>query len=264
MPKFKTADGTEVEVELPEGQYFTQEQLDEAIKAAKQTARTEERDKLYPQQDRQKQAFDAMQAEVAELRKAETARVKEAERIQREAEKAKQKLAEAEMSAKDLLAQKEQTWQQQLDQMKADQEARLAEIAQQRELDQAMMVKERELAALQIYIRDQVAANQDKIAPELIDLIGGNTQEQVDASITDMIARTGRIVEGMRQAQVAQRAGMLGVSPSGGSTAVVPGIDTGDKQLTADDIKGMSMEEFAALRSKVGMAAAGTGRGIFG
>lgn len=247
-----------------EPQYFTAEQLEAARREAIEQARKEERDKLYSQRDRQKEAFDAMQAEVAELRKAETARTKEAERIQREAEKAKQRAADAELSAKDLLEKKEQTWQAQLDQMKADQEKRLAEIAEQRELDKAMMAKEREMAALAIYIRDQIAANQDNIAPELIDLIGGNTQEQVDASVQDMIARTGRIVEGMRQATLAQRAGMTGVSPSGGATAVVPGIDTGDTKLTPEDIKGMSMQDFAALRSKLGMGAAGNGRGIFG
>lgn len=264
MPKFKTADGTEVDVELPEGQYFTAEDIEKARREAIEQARREERDKLYPQQSKQKEAFEAMQAEVAELRKAEAARQKERDKAAAEAEKARKAKEEAELSAKELLAQREQTWQQQLDQIKADQEARLAEIAQQRELDRAMMEKEREMAALAIYVRDQIAANQDSIAPELIDLIGGNTKEEVDASVQDMIARTAKIVEGMRQATLAQRAGMPGVSPSGGATAVVPGIDTGDTKLTPDDIKGMSMQDFAALRSKLGMANAGNGRGIFG
>ena len=264
MPKFKTADGTEVEVDLPEGQYFTSEQVEAARREAIEQARREERDKLYPQQTKQKEAFDAMQAEVKALRDAETARQKDAEKAARAVEAAKQKAADAELSAKELLEKREQTWQQQLADMQAAQDAKLAEIAQQRELDQAMMAKEREMAALAIYTRDQVAANQDKIAPELIDLIGGNTQEQVDASVADMIARTGRIVEGMRQATQAARAGMPGVSPSGGATAVVPGIDTGDTKLTPDDIKGMSMQDFAALRQKLGMANAGSGRGIFG
>lgn len=249
--------------QIPEG-YFTQSQLDEAIKAAKQAARTEERDKLYPQKDQQKQAFDAMQAEVAELRKAETARAKEAERIQRAADKAKKDKEDAELSAKELLAQREQTWQQQLEAMQAEQDRKMAEIAQQREVDQAMMAKEREMAALQIYIRDRVAAEQDNIAPELMDFIGGDTKEAVDASIEVVKSKTAAIVEGMRQAQLQTRAGMPGVSPSGGATAVVPGLDTGDKQLTAEDIKNMSMQEYAALRAKSGISAAGSGRGIFG
>lgn len=263
MPKFKTADGTEVEVELPEG-YFTADQLEAARREAIEQARKEERDKLYPQQNQTKEQLAAMQAEVAELRKAEAARQRERDKAAADAEKAKKAKEDAEKSAKDLLAEREQTWQQQLDQMRKDQDAKLAEIAQQRELDQAMMAKEREMAALTIYVRDAIAANQDSIAPELVDLIGGNTKEEIDASVADMIARTAKIVEGMRQATLAHRAGMPGVSPSGGATAVVPGIDTGDTKLTPDDIKGMSMQEFAALRQKIGMSNAGGGRGIFG
>jgi flagellar biosynthesis GTPase FlhF len=245
-------------------QYFTAADLEKARREAIEQARKEERDKLYSQRDKQKEAFDAMQAEVAELRKAEVGRQKVAEKLAADAEKAKKAQEDAELSAKDLLAKREQTWQQQLDQMKADQDARMAEIAAQREVDKALMAKEREMQALQIYIRDAATASADKIAPELIDLINGNTTEEVDRSVADLIARTEKIVEGMRQATLSQRAGMPGVSPSGGATAVVSGIDTGDKVLTADDIKNMSMQEFAALRQKTGLSGAGTGRGIFG
>ena len=93
--------------------------------------------------------------------------------------------------------------------------------------------------------------------------LGGNTKEEVDASIADMIARTARIVEGMRQATMQARAGMPGIAASAGATAITPGLDTGTQQLSADDIKGMSMKEFAALRQKVGMGNGG-GQGIFG
>lgn len=245
-------------------QYFTAEQVEQARREAIEQARTEERNKLYSQRDKQKEAFDAMQAEVAELRKAEQARQKAADKAAADAEKARKAKEDAEKSAKELLAEREQTWQQQLAAMRAEQEAKLTEIAQQRELDQAMMAKEREMAALQIYIRDAVASEQDNIAPELLDFIGGNTKEEVDASIARVKEKTAAIVEGMRQAQLSARAGMPGVNPSGGATALVPGIDTGDQKLTAEDIKGMSMQDFAALRAKVGLNTAGTGRGIFG
>jgi hypothetical protein len=109
-----------------------------------------------------------------------------------------------------------------------------------------------------------VEAERDSIEPELIDLIGGNTKEEIDASVEDMKARTARIVEGMRQAAIAQRAGMPGVASSGGATAITPGLDTGQQDLSPDDIKGMSMADYAKLRQGMGYAQAGSGRGIFG
>ena len=244
-------------------QYFTAEDVEKARREAIQQAREEERAKLYPQRDKQKEQFDAMQAEVAELRKAEAARAKEAEKRAAEVEKARKAKEDAEKSAKELLAEREQTWQQKLDDIQKAQNDKLAEIAQAQQVQQAYWEKEREAAQLAIYARDRVAAEQDNIAPELIDLITGNTPEEIDASVEDMKARTARIVEGMRQAQGAARAGMPGIAPSAGATAITPGLDTGGKTLTPEDIKGMSMQEFAALRQSAGIGTRG-GQGIFG
>ena len=183
-------------------QYFTAEDLEKARREAIEQARKEERDKLYSQRDKQKESMDAMQAEVAELRKAEAERTKESQRRAAEAEKARKAKEDAEKSAKELLAEREQTWQQKLDAMRAEQESKMAEIAQQQQVQQAMWEKEREMTALQIYIRDAAAAEQDNIAPELLDFIGGNTREEVDASIQRVKDKTAAIVEGMRQAQV--------------------------------------------------------------
>ena len=245
-------------------QTFTADDLERIRREAIEQARKEERDKLYSQRDKQKEQFDTMQAELAELRKAEQARQKEAEKARAAAEKAAQAKADAEKSAKELLEQRNQEWQQKMAEIQAANDAKLAEIAQQQQAQQAVWEKEREFTALQMYIRDAVAAEQDNIAPELLDFITGNTREEVDASIARVKEKTAAIVEGMRQAQQAQRAGMPGVSPSGGATAITPGLDTGQQQLSPDDIKGMSMEEFAKLRSQYGIAGAGQGRGIFG
>lgn len=247
---------------VPEG-YFTAEQLEAARREAIEKARTEERDKLYPKINKQDEQFKAMQEELAALKQAEADRAKELAKRTADAEKAKQKAAEAELSAKELLEKRQAEWEAQRAQDKADQEARLAAIAEQQQLQQAMWDKEREMAQLAMYIRDQIEANRDNIAPELLDFIDGTTKEEVDASIERVKAKTAAIVEGMRQAQLQTRAGMPGVAPSGGATALTPGLDTGDRQLTPDDIKGMSMKDFAALRSKMGITS-GTGQGLFG
>ena len=245
-------------------QYFTTEDIEKARREAIEQARKEERDKLYKQLDKGDDRFKEMQAEVARLQKAEEARAKEAAKAAEQAEKAKKAAAEAELSAKELLEKRQAEWDEQLKAAKAEQEARIEELRKQQEMQQAMFAKEQELAQLALYVRDRVAAEQDNIAPELIDLIGGNTKEEVDASVEDMKARTARIVEGMRQAAIGARAGMPGVASSGGATAITPGLDTGQQDLSPDDIKGMSMADYAKLRQGLGYAQAGSGRGIFG
>lgn len=248
----------------PESQPLTAADVERIRREAMEQARKEERDKLYKQRDTQKEQFDAMQAEVAELRKAETARQKEAEKRAKEVEAAKQLAAEAEMSAKELLAQRQKEWDEQLALTRQQSEQQIAQLRAEQEQRQALFDKEREFQALQIYIRDQVTAHTNDIAPELIDLIDGNTKEQVDASVARMVEKTALIVQGMRQAAQAHRAAMPGVSPGGGTAGIVPGLDTGQQQLGAEDIKGMSMAEFAKLRQTTGLANRGQGQGIFG
>lgn len=243
-------------------QTFTAEQLEQARRDAIEQARKEERDKLYAQLNKGDDRFKEMQAEVKRLQDAEAARVKEADKAARAVEAAKQKAAEAELSAKELLDKRQAEWEAQRQKDRDEQSARLAEIAQQQQLQQAMWDKEREMSALQMYIRDQVEAERDNIAPELLDFIDGTTKEEVDASIERVKTKTAAIVEGMRQAQQQQRAGMPGVAPSGGATALTPGIDTGNKTLSPEDIKGMSMKDFAALRAQMGMTGGG-GQGLF-
>jgi len=240
----------------------TPEDLERIRREAMEQARKEERDKLYAQLGKGDERFKEMQAEVKRLQDAETARAKEAEKAARQAEAARKAKEEAEMSAKELLAQREQTWQQKLDEIKAEQDARMAQIAEQQQLQQAMWDKEREMVALQVYIRDRVDAERDNIAPELLDFIDGTTKEEVDASIERVKAKTAAIVEGMRQATQQARAGMPGVAPSGGATALTPGLDTGNQNLSPDDIKGMSMKDFAKLRAQMGMGSGG-GQGLF-
>jgi hypothetical protein len=240
--------------------YFSQADVDEAIKQAKQQARTEERDKLYPQIDANKTRFDELTSQIKTLTDAESERAKEAEKARLAAEKARQAKEDAEKSAQDLVKDSEARFQQQLKDMQTAQDTRLAEIAQQQQLQQAVFEKEREMSALQMYIRDRVEAERENIAPELLDFITGDTKEEVDASIQVVKDKTAAIVEGMRQAGIAQRASMPGTAPSAGATSIVPGLDTGQGQaISAEDIKGMGMKEFAALRQRMGMGNAGQG-----
>jgi hypothetical protein len=261
--KVKLPDGTEVDVDMPEGMY-TAEDLERIRREAMEQARKEERDKLYPQRDKEKERFDAMAAEVKALREAEQTREREAAKRAAEVEKAKKAAADAELSAKELLEQRQAEWNAQLEATRQESASQIAQLRADQEQRDALFEKERTFQALQIYIRDQAAAHANDIAPELIDLIDGNTPEEVDASVARMVEKTAQIVAGMRQAAQAHRAAMPGVSPGGGTAGIVPGLDTGDKVLGPEDIKGMSMKDFAALRQTVGLAGRGQGQGIFG
>lgn len=245
-------------------QTFTAEDLERVRREAIEQARKEEREKLYPQLTKRDEQFKTMEQEVAELRKAEAARQKERDKAAAAAEQARKEKEEAELSAKDLLAQRQQEWDKQLEAVRQQSEQQVAALRAENEQREAIFAKERDFQALQLYIRDQVAAHQDDIAPELIDLINGNTQEEVDASVARMVEKTAAIVAGMRAATQQARAAMPGVSPGGGTAGIVPGLDTGEQQLTPEDIKGMSMQDFAKLRTRAGIAGRGQGQGIFG
>lgn len=252
----------------PEPEYFTADdvakQVEEARREAIEQARKEERDKLYPKIEATDSRYKEMAAEVETLRKAENERQKAADKAARDAEKARIKAAEAELEAKALIEKRTQEWQAQLEARDAQHAADRKAMQEAQELQAAVYAKDREMADLQIYIRDRVAAEQNNIAPELMDFITGETKEQVDASIEIVKAKTAAILEGVRQAGITGRAGMPGTAPVSGATGLTPGIDTGDKNLSPDDIKGMSMQDFSKLRAQMGMNGNGSGRGIFG
>lgn len=235
--------------EAAEPQYFTAED----VKAAQEAARSEEKDKLYGRISKTDERYTALNDEVKALRAAEAKREKEAADRLAEAEAAKQKAAEAELSAKELVEKKQAEWDAQMAQFRAEQEQR-----------EALFAKERAFTQLQIHTRDRVAQEADNIAPELIDYITGNTEEEVEASIEVAKNKTAAILAGIQQAQQAQRAGMPGIAPSAGATAITPGLDTTDQQLSPEDIAGMDMKSFAALRAKIGMGGQSSARGIFG
>lgn len=235
--------------DAPKGtdRFFSQEQVNEMI----EKARTQEKDKLYPTISKADERAQAMEAELKELRSFQKKQEKaEADRLKaiEDAQKAKE---EAEMSAKDLLAKRDQDFAARLEAIQAENERRVALMEQEIKFNQ-----------LQAHIQRRIAEEQNNIVPELIDFVSGNTPEEIETSIEILKAKSAAIAEAARNHGVRQRAAMPGVAPSSGSNGVTPLDQPGDRQYSADDIKGMSMQEFAALRKKIGMPS-GSGRGLF-
>jgi hypothetical protein len=195
-------------------------------------ARREEKDKLYPR-------LEQMENEVKTLREEREARIKaEKEREAQLAAEAK-KRAEEEMSLKELLTQKESEW-----------EARLRAVEEQRQRDQALLDQERRFHELQQFRARRLQEEEEAIMPELRDLLTGNTEEEIEASLNSLKERTQRILEQVSGNQQVQRTAMKGASvtaPPMGPLENQPGYET----LSPDDIRNMDMATYTKMRDKL-------------
>lgn len=249
---------TEVQ-NLPEQQTFTQnEPLVPPSKVTGQSdpkfyteedlvkAREQEKSKVY-------RRLETLQETVKRLEEDQQRRM-EAERARQvEIEEENRRKAEEEMSAKDLIAQKEAQWH-------AEQE----ELRQQIEQERALRERESQYAELMAYREDVLDRFRDRIAPELLDLVGGSTPEEIVQSAEDMATRTDRILAQSQEAMQNARQQM----PTARVTAPASADDTGaQRNYTPDEIRQMSMSEYSKHRARLlGQGASGgpKSRGLFG
>lgn len=244
----ETVTVTEPKPSKPEGeeQRFTASQLE--------AARRQEKDKLYGRLENGDAERKALLEELATLRKEREERTAAEGKQREEAEAAAKAKKESEMSAKSLLEQRTQEWEQRFQEMQAE-----------REREREVMTREAEFNRLRAYTQERLAAERSNIAPELVDLVGGNTQEEIDRSIDLMKDKTNTILANVQQAQTANRSQMRGVSTAGYTTQGPTDNESGSRSLSAADIKNMSMSEYARYREQLlGAASAnGNGRGLF-
>jgi hypothetical protein len=209
-------------------------------------ARQQEKDKLYPE-------LQELRKEVAELRKArEDAEAERQSNLQKEEAAAKIK-AEEEMDVRALLAKKELEFQEQI-----------AAERSERERAFALFDKERQFADIQNYRAQQLDAARDDILPELLDLVSGNTREQIDSSVQGLKDRSARILNATAQANQQIRR-----ESSGARVTSPPAADpldnySGNKTFTPEELRAMSVEEYAQYRSALLGPGAGVGVGLFG
>lgn len=216
--------------------------------------RQEEKDKLYSRLSKVDERSEALETELKTLREERQAReAEEAQRQQAEQDTAKTK-AESEMSAKRLLEERSSEW-----------EKRFEQIQKEREQERAALAKESEYNKLRAYIQERAGAERADIAPELVDLIAGNTPEEVDASIEMLKDKTSQIFQSVQSAQETARSQMRGVAATGYTGNGPTDGEAGSRQLSAEDIKNMPMAEFAKYRSQLLGAASkqSNNRGLF-
>jgi hypothetical protein len=230
-------------VSTPAGQ-FTSEDIAKA--------RQQEKAKVYG-------TVEKLQEELAFLRKREEERValeadKAAKRQAREAERAAEAKAKAEeeMSFKQLLKNKETEWQSQLDAER-----------QERERAFALLEREREFQELQSYRAERIQQERDNIIPELIDLISGNTKDEIEQSVLALKAKSAQIFDSVANVAQQSRKDMVGTRVTVPASGPLDN-DSAQSSFTPENIANMSQAEYAKHRQKLIGSATNRGQGLFG
>lgn len=208
-------------------------------------ARQEEKDKLYNRINDWETKGKTWENQIAEL----TAdREKAVKKAAEDAAKSAREAAEKqwnESDAKSLLAQAEKTW-----------ESKFEEMGNALALKDAVLAKEQAMHALSSYINSKVnaAVQNNEIAPELADFVRGNNEDEVNASLEFVKSKSAEIATAVGAAVSQQQPPAAPPVPMGVSTAgYTPMGPTetagGSRTLTNEDIKNMSIDEYAKLRA---------------
>jgi hypothetical protein len=210
------------------GRTFTADEVEEF--------RKQERDKLYPQ-------LTELQNEAKQLREWREQQEAAAAAAEQQRLAAEQEAERSKMTAEELIAAQ-----------RADTDKQIAEMRTAMEQQGALFEKERELMALTQYRSGRVDAERENILPELIDLVTGSSPEEIEASIESLKQRTASIVGNVAAATQATRQQMQGTSVT--APPVGPqDIQSGQVQISTEDIRQMDMATYAANRDRLLAAA---------
>jgi len=213
--------------------------------------RTQEKDKLYPQINSLKEELDIIKRE----REEESAR-KLAEQTALDAQLAEEtkRKQEEELELRDLLKVKESEWNEQLERERNERERAFA-----------LLEREKTFAEIQNYRNSRLEQERDNIIPELVDMISGNSIDEIEQSIQGLKAKSSSILDAAQQAMQAARRDMTGTRVTTPPNAGPLDIETGTRQFTAQDIESMSLAEYAKYRdSLLSPTAQGRSNGLFG
>lgn len=216
-------------------------------------AREQEKAKLYPQMEKMKEELANLKKKAEE--EAALRADKEAKRAAKEAERsAKQKeKEEKELSFKELLAKKEQEFAAQLESERLEREKAFA-----------ILDKERQFNELVSYRSARLEQERDSIVPELIDLIAGNSQDEIEQSIAMLKEKSASILQSAQAALQSVRQQQKGTSVTAPSSGPLDN-DPSQQSFTPDSLRDMSMADYAKQRAKLlGNAASNRGQGLFG
>ena len=222
------------------------------VKDAIQKARAQEKAKLYPQMEKLQEELSLLRKEREEraAQESERAAKRQAREAEREAEKKAK--AEDEMSFKQLLKTKEEEFQSQLAQERAERK-RLA----------ATLEREKEYQELQQYRNSRLESERENIIPELIDMITGNSKDEIEQSILQLKTKSAQIFDSVAQVAQQSRKEMSGTRITAPASGPLDN-DSEQNSYTPDSISNMSMADYAKNRAKLLGNTNNRGQGLFG
>ena len=226
----------------PKGKIFTEDEVEKI--------RQQEKDKLYKRIEEADTRVKSMEEQMAELAAEREAARKEADEKARMEQELLRQREEQELSAKELLLKREEEFNAKLESIDQDYRRRFEEIEAQRTQQEALLEKERRLQELNSYTGRRMAEEQENIIPELIDLVSGNTEEEIENSIAVLRERSSAIIESIQQATQQQQGRLRGVSPTAPPIGPME-TQTEYQTLTADDIRNMPMDQYVKMRDRL-------------
>jgi hypothetical protein len=133
-------------------------------------------------------------------------------------------------------------------------------MEQQRQVQEALLEKERRIQQIESYRQRRLTEEQETIIPELIDLIAGNSEEDIENSIAVLRDRSSAIIESIQQAT--SQSGRLR-----GPQVTAPPTGPMDNQqeyqtMSADYIRNMPLDQYTKMRERL-MQATRNSRGRF-
>lgn len=244
-----------VPIDAPQVEQFVEDSMKKAntktfTEEDVESIRKQEKDKMYKRLEEADARVKSMEEQMNLIASEREAARKEAEeRAAKEAELLRQREIE-ELSAKELLLKKEDEFNQRISSVEQEWQSRLAEIEHQRASQEALLEKERQLQALDHYRQSRLQQEQETIIPELIDLVSGNSEEEIENSISILRQRSSAIIESIQQA-TAQQQGRLRGAPVTAPPVGPMETQTEYQTLTAEDIRNMPMEQYTKMRERL-------------
>jgi len=224
----------------PKGKVFTEDEVE--------NIRKQEKDKLYKRIEEAESRYKSMEEQVTSLAQDREKAIREAQEIARKEEEIRRQREFDELSAKELLKRTEDEFNVKIKNVDAEWQNRFAQIEAERQAQSALLDKERQLREVETYRQRRVHESQDEIIPELIDLVAGNTPEEIEASVEILRQRSAAIIESIQQATQPSRVkGVAVTSPSVGPMETQTEYQT----LNADDIRNMTMDQYVKMRDRL-------------